>query len=410
MEKSKTFCIYPFVSVETRNNGDIGVCCRSQAIGNITDKSLLEIWNDKPIKDLRLALLNNETPSICDGCWRHENLGIDSKRTRNHDDNNPESENLKFKNNELIVNPDGSMPIPPQDIEFRVNNLCNLKCRMCNPIDSSSWNDWHLVKDILHDVTPKMVEDIDRLGLEKKPLLDVYTEDFYKEITQILPYIKKANFSGGEPLTNPAHYRILDILLPRSDEIDLKYDTNFLKLNFKNRDLLKIWSNFKSLILNVSVDGIDDVYNYIRTNGEFNDVKRNLDIIKDFRKLKYLVIASATSIYNVHDMPNVTRLAASYNAVHHMCKVSYPSILSCQILSDQEKNIISTTLQNFILELSELYTNKLIYNYVKKQYIDLISFLNTPSDSSLVEKFKNYERLLNSTRTDPMPIVLKNRH
>ena len=162
---SKYFCIYPFVSLETRNSGSVGLCCRSEPIGDIKTEGLLDMWNNDTIKQLRLDLLNGEKPEICQGCWQHEDIGIESKRTRNMNLDNPAGEYARFKDAERQMLPDGTMPIPPQHVEFRLNNLCNLKCRMCNPLDSSSWDDWHLVKDIVASVNDRLTNKIESMGL-----------------------------------------------------------------------------------------------------------------------------------------------------------------------------------------------------------------------------------------------------
>jgi len=44
-EKSN-FCIYPFIGVSSKPNGDITPCCKnSTVLGNIKETSLEDIWN-----------------------------------------------------------------------------------------------------------------------------------------------------------------------------------------------------------------------------------------------------------------------------------------------------------------------------------------------------------------------------
>ena len=395
---SITFCIFPFISMVTRNSGELGICCRSTAVGHITQNTLTETWNNDTMKRVRLELLDGKKPIECAGCWRHEDIGIESKRTRNLDLSKPESMYSKFNGVEKSMLSDGTMPTYPQILEIRVNNLCNLKCRMCSPLDSSSWNDWHIVKDIVNKTTPKTVQLIDKLKLEERPLLDRYGESFYIDLLKIIPNLKQVDFSGGEPLTNPAHYRIVDMLMPYAKNIILKYDTNLLNLTFKKVDLFKVWDNFKGINLNVSVDGIDKIYDHIRTNGNFCDIKSNLDKVSSYHKLNRLVIASAISIYNIHDITNITRLAASYNAIHHMCKVSFPEFLSCQILPADEKKKIISTLTAFLHEIPNLYCNEVAKNYITTQYKDLMVFLQIEKNESLMDNFVNYETKLNTSR------------
>ena len=407
--KSKTFCIYPFVSIVTEPNGDLGICCRSRKVDNVTNSSLLDAWNNDIMKHLRLDLLAGEKPSICNGCWRDEDIGIGSKRTRNNNMQNPNSENANFFGQEELMLSDGTMPIPPQHIEFRVNNLCNLKCRMCNPLDSTSWDDWDSVKEMVKKYNPEVSNRIEILNLENKPLLDQYNDSFYNDIQTAVPFLKKVDFSGGEPLTNPKHYQIIDMLMSRASEIELKYDTNFLNLYFKKTSVFDTWKHFKSVQLNVSTDGIGDVYDYVRSNGSYTTLKENLDLIVGQSNVTQLVLSSATSIYNVHDMPNVTRLAASYGAPHHMCKVSYPNFLSCQILPDSEKKPLTDNLTEFINEIPSIYQDQELAQYVISQYYDLITFLNVPLyTGEIIKDFIKYDTALNESRkTNRIAVVTR---
>ena len=78
--------------------------------------------------------MNNEKPKQCEYCWDAEANNIKSHRKTN------ERQGIK-------------------QIHIRLNNVCNFKCRMCNPKFSSSWaeenkkhkyfvHDYKLEKDI----------------------------------------------------------------------------------------------------------------------------------------------------------------------------------------------------------------------------------------------------------------------
>lgn len=382
----------------TLSNGDFGICCRSKAIGNVSSSTLSDSWNNNNMKRIRLALLNGSRPDECDGCWRHEDIGIDSKRTRNIDPKKSKNIYASFVGIEDKMLPDGTMPELPKVVEFRVNNLCNLKCRMCNPLDSSSWNDWDSVKEIVRTDSPKTVELIEELGLERKPLLDKYNEQFYQDLDTIIPTLSQVEFSGGEPLINPAHYKILNKLLPYAKKIELKYDTNFLDLSFKKVDILSIWRNFKQIKLNISVDGIGEVYDYVRSNGSFTVLANNIEQIKSFSNLSVLVFASAVSIYNIHDVINITKFASTHGAIHHMCKVSFPNFLSCQILPEIERKALIASFEEFLSDIPKLFNNDEHVRYIISQYADLITFLKISQDPKLLHAFYEYDSGLNRTR------------
>ena len=61
-----------------------------------------------------------------------------------------------------------------------------------------------------------------------------------------VPFIKEAYFAGGEPLVDEYHYMILEEFIAKQDrtDIQLSYNTNLSKLNFKKmectRDVVQI--------------------------------------------------------------------------------------------------------------------------------------------------------------------------
>jgi len=72
-------------------NGDVVPCAQDffarNIVGNINEKSLKEIWNDQPIKDLRLALVKQQPQNypVCENCdrlWRDTFLGIPKEYLR----------------------------------------------------------------------------------------------------------------------------------------------------------------------------------------------------------------------------------------------------------------------------------------------------------------------------------------
>jgi hypothetical protein len=145
----------------TRPNGDVRVCCTANASGaglednktaglvkkdgiamNLRDHTIEEIWNSDHMKQTRLQMLNGEIPTSCTKCFEEESKGVVSKR---------QWETREWENKidiQSIVDktaPDGSLEADIPYFDLRLGNVCNLKCVMCSPHDSSSWiKDWKL--------------------------------------------------------------------------------------------------------------------------------------------------------------------------------------------------------------------------------------------------------------------------
>jgi len=78
---------------------------------------------------------------------------------------------------------------------------------------------------------------------------------------------------------DPYHYKILDKLAEYGENIELKYATNGTTLGIKGgRTIHDYWPKFKSIAVNVSIDGLHDVYEYIRGNGKFSVIEENIKV------------------------------------------------------------------------------------------------------------------------------------
>jgi hypothetical protein len=84
------------------------------------------------------------------------------------------------------------------------------------------------------------------------------------------------NFLGGEPLIVPEQLEILRSCVDsgRATEINLSYNTNLTTLL---PGQLELWSCFKQVNLNVSLEGIGLHNDYIRQNSRWADIERNIN-------------------------------------------------------------------------------------------------------------------------------------
>jgi len=80
MEFNKKPCYYPWHSLSILVDGTVVPCCRDVNgainLGNLNNKSLIEIWNDEPIRKLRNKFLRGDYNNpLCKNCQEH-NLEI----------------------------------------------------------------------------------------------------------------------------------------------------------------------------------------------------------------------------------------------------------------------------------------------------------------------------------------------
>jgi hypothetical protein len=159
---------------------------------------------------------------------------------------------------------------------LRLGNVCNVRCRTCNPASSSRW-----VKDY-----KEIVESLDFVNdgyswLDHKHDFQwPEDENFYKDLFECAPNMEVLYINGGEPTLIKAHWKYLDKLVSsgRSKNIILWYNINMTNLP---PEAIPIWKEFKEARVCPSIDCLDKRNQYIRFPTDWNNVTKHLDMLLD---------------------------------------------------------------------------------------------------------------------------------
>lgn len=273
-KQSKHFCAAAWMHLHVLNDGSTYPCCmtpmeKENSLGNVNDSSLFEVMNSEKAKSMRKNMLEGKPlPPSCARCVSKENSGMTSMRTGMNDHWYDQIEDLVEETNE-----DGSIDeLRLLYWDFRFSNYCNLACRTCSPLFSTSWN-----KDFIKVFGEKAAPP-EHLGLVN---LDGATK-FWSNIEETIHTAKEIHFAGGEPLIMPEHWKLIEMLEERNlYDIKLKYSTNATMLENKGRNIIDIWKKFKDVHLSLSIDGTGDVFELVRHNGKWDKTRENLLKIKE---------------------------------------------------------------------------------------------------------------------------------
>lgn len=397
--------MHPFTGLATREDGAVKVCCRSLPIGWIQNNTLEEIWNNQNMIRIRQQVLSDIRPPECMPCFNLEEQGVESLRQRHINGLIPEARINLYPSAIDQLAPDATMPFSIPTIEIKLNNLCNLKCRMCNPLDSTSWKDWNSVVDFYKKENNYLVPTIENLvdtpGKYIGPFDD--SDNWWSSFEKLLPHFRRVEFAGGEPLMDPTHYKILDMLKPYGKNIEIKYATNGTTLGIsKNRTIFEYWPYFKSVAVNVSIDGIHSVYNYIRGNGNFTELEQNIKAIREIPNVSRIVGAFTAQAGNILQAAEcIDYFINKMNIVFYSHRVSYPNCLSAQVLPQELKNIAISRLENVKLKIDtfeNVKKNKLLEKITFQQIQDNINYLRAKDQHNLWADFVNFNLALDSTR------------
>lgn len=402
---SSTFCMHPFTGLATREDGAIKICCRSHPIGWIQNESIEEAWNNSNIKTVRKQVLNNERPDVCKPCFDLEDQGVQSLRQRHIAGIIPESRINLYPNALESLDDDFNMPFEIPTIEIKLNNLCNLKCRMCNPLDSTSWKDWNQVKEFYAQeenyLVPTIEKLVDKPGQYIGPFDD--SNNWWNSFEKLLPHFRRVEFAGGEPLMDPYHYKILDMLSIYGHNIEIKYATNGTTLGIKGgRTIFDYWPKFKSVAVNVSIDGIHEVYEYIRGNGSFKTIEENIKIFKSFPNVSRVVGAFTVQANNIMQIDQVIEyFLKELEIVFYSHRVNYPRALSAQTLPVPLKEKVIERLQRIQSTFKDypiIQQYPILIPITERQISDNINFLKSTDLSQYWKDCVNFNRALDKTR------------
>jgi hypothetical protein len=257
MHSKDYFCyeIYKNIAIWSKD-GKIGYNPCSFYEGYIKESDHLDlndVWHQAEHKQI-MMLVETDTPVPgCSSCYRAEAAGLESRRT---------GAKQLYEEYHNDTNIDLSSP---QGLDYSVGNLCNLKCMICGPSNSTAW-----VPDyqILHP------------GAR----IANYNKNYQLKLTrpELLQNIKSIHFhGGGEPLLSDTHYELLLKVKEVKGLSDVRvfYNTNgTVKVSDK---VLALWEECKLIELYFSIDDVGNRFEYQRTGASWNQVQSNINWYKD---------------------------------------------------------------------------------------------------------------------------------
>lgn len=282
--KSDVFCMMPWIHLHGFPDGRAYPCCHGSIdapVGNLKKDTMEVIWNSTEYKSMRKNMLEETKCKECVNCYEQEASGFISGRN---------SANKHFGHHISLVDTtkdDGQFDeFKLRYYDIRFSNLCNMSCRTCGSLFSSSW----------------YAEETKLFGARPHPqiMFAGQTEnDMWEQLLPHIPYIEQIYFAGGEPLIMEEHYRLLTELV-RQERFDVKiiYNTNFSRLNLKNDNVLEYWKLFDSVSVGASLDGMGPRGEYIRKGTKWDDIVRNRERMIETCPNVDFYVSSTVSLYN----------------------------------------------------------------------------------------------------------------
>lgn len=244
MNKPNVYCSAPWNGLTIRENGDVKTCCVGEVvIGNLNTLPIREIENSPILLDIREKMISGGPDyNNCRVCVAREKTSGLATLRQHYNRFYPEIDQLKL-----------------QFIDVRWNNTCNLGCMYCDSTFSSTWADRLQVLD------------------KAKPVKN-YQDDLLEWILERADHVKEIMLVGGEPMLMKQNYALL-AKLPLDCKISII--TNMAYRLDQLPCLPDLLKRPPELITwNVSIENVGSKFEYVRTGGEWAQIKENFKFLK----------------------------------------------------------------------------------------------------------------------------------
>lgn len=380
LTRPKNFCIAPFQSIRQNPQGRNSPCAFGAGEwrhGHLTPE---QRWNSAELNQLRQEFIRNQRPTACNRCWAEEDAGKQSLRQR-------QLEYFPRDYDDFILS--GRWMQGPKTAVFKVSNVCNLACRSCGAWDTNSYTREGEEYAKLYDTR------VDGQVYNRFiPLLSPTHMDF-SQYYEIAHNLEKIDFFGGEPFLNTTQLKLLEYLVDTgvSQKITLYYSTN--GTNHPTARLKAAWNKFKRVEIALSIDGLQEQFEYLRWPARWHDLLEVLDHLKSLRQELacevYLMGSLTFSVMNAYHVDELTSWIEQNIGPYYVNMVQSPDYLAVHIMPDSVKKAVLDHV-----------TNRELCNYMQlkphdpdcwRQFIIWMKRQDLYRQQSFVETFPAYAAL-----------------
>jgi MoaA/NifB/PqqE/SkfB family radical SAM enzyme len=311
--KLPTFCATPFVSIMVNTDATIRYCCMVKGALNklkkpdgtfytIKDQWVQDAWNSTDMQNIRMAMVSGKQVEGCSTCYLQEASGRVSNRQHSNIEwtNKLGQEHINKLIDDAIIN-NGSLEHNIAYLDLRLGNLCNLKCRMCNPYNSSQIAKEHI--ELEQKDSGYKVVWAKTFGKFNQGIMDVqelFDQDIlWDQVIALIPHLKKVYMTGGEPTLIQNNFKFMQACIDQGrTDIVLFFNTNCTNINKK---FLSLISQFKRVNINASMDGVGMVNDYIRAPSKWEQISSNIEKLAQMPNV-VLGVTPTVQVYNVFNL------------------------------------------------------------------------------------------------------------
>ena len=302
---------------------------------HLSEDGLLEAFHSESMNKLRNDLLTGTKHKNCEVCWQEEKCGQQSKRQR---------ENLRFQEYTDRILKTSQELERPISLDLKLGNLCNLKCRICGPNNSSKWME-EAVRFGHPDQLTRPNKKLKNMPAEESRKIinnwPSYAEKFWTDLESCLPGIELLEIFGGEPMLNKRHFELLkkSVADGWSKKQNIHYNTNGTTL--PPEEILKdVFPQFKQVNIMLSVDGTGRRFEYQRYPAKFDALLENFEKYRSYGfEPQICITVSVLTVYHIFEDLEFWK---SKNAFVYLNMLYEPYEFDIRYMSESAKAAVET--------------------------------------------------------------------
>jgi MoaA/NifB/PqqE/SkfB family radical SAM enzyme len=358
----KHMCAYVWAGLHIDPNGQARICCdyngsildENNQPYNIRTHNIGTIVNSNYMIKKRQEFRQGHMPSECNSCVRSESNGGESRRY---------IAPYKLKNVYGSIDWE-SDTVTPKFLGGHFGNLCNLKCRICGPYNSSS-----IAAEQLEHVSASQLSTHPTYQLLEQNRWSKNSQAFWESTKEQLASLRSFEFLGGEPLMLKENLEFMQYLLDtgRSQDSIFEFVTNGTQFP----KILESADRFKRLTFTISIDAIGDQFEYQRKNAKWNKVIENVQKFVSLKSLNPLIMVGVSitvNIQNVLYLPELILWINTQGFDHYYYNIlTYPNYLSISNLTSDAQQLVLDRLTHSNLDVSDQSKLNYVINYIRTQ-------------------------------------------
>ncbi len=379
-------CVLPWVNLHVATNGAISPCCEfGGTIARLSDTTLEQAWNGPQLLSIRRSFVDGAPLQACRKCIDREASGEISLRVQS---------NARFASTLSEISA-ASEPLAhasafPIALDLRFSNLCNFSCRSC----------WH-------GASSRWFSDAQAIGLTagRSALISSFgSADAAKaQIEPGLASLEFIYFAGGEPLLQEEHYALLQWLIDlRRTDIRLAYNSNMSAMALRDCSVFDLWSKFRNVEVDASVDAAGDLGALIRKGFDWNVFVANVLALRNNAPHVRLRFGVTVSVMNIMALPELFKSLESECGANagdlFLHSLQSPAFYRTQVLPLELKTHVATMLRKAQMASGTSDTSDDGMDRLMHQIESLIEYMNAKDLSGLRPQLAEHTRRIDSQR------------